>query len=1335
MSVSIATWRRAIDVLFIGITAFLPHAIQAAELTWTGNGGVFFDDPANWNPLQSPTAADNLTFDASASVFDLNVVGNQSANLISFLGGTYAMIGGSSSSFATDDALIDGATLTASGANTEWTPEDLVIGDLTTGTMNVESNASVLQNTGLFLGRSALGIGTLNLSGANSQLGTPSSIGRVGVSGMGTLNISGGARADFSSNLIGDFVGSTGNVSVTGANSEMVTNNFDTRVGDEGTGFLNVSNGGRAMTTGLGNLTAGHSAGGAGTITANAGVIDVGNRISVGRAGVGTFNASNGTTVNSALQFSLGEIAGGVGTATFDNSTLTIENALNDLVVGLQGQGQLTLDNGSIATIPDDVIIGATSDSTGDNRLVITGGSTLQHTNTPTIENGIIVGSGGNGSLILNGGSQLTSRGLSTAIATNATGVVSVDGAGTNLNLGVLTVSNSGTSTMDVTGGAQVNLNTTENLASNLFVGDDTTAVGTLNISGSDGMGTASAVIANKQAEIGGSLNEVGGTGTVNITNGGRLSTVGAKLGVKDNNDAGAGGTGTVNISDAGSIWESSAEVIVGDNGEGHLNISGGGQADFVANLRVGNQNTADDGPASIAVSGSGSALTVQGELSLGDDRAATMTISDGAVVTSGAGGSGEGAIGNSSAADGAVVTVDNATWNHNGSRIKVGADGGSASLPSTLRVINGGQVTATGPIMVSDDSAGSHGLIEVSGAGSTVTAEGDFSVIGDVGTGTLNVTHGGTYNVLNNVANNFDVSGSGTGIVSVTGLGSTINVGGQMSVGRSNNSTGTLTVTDGGTVNAGNVGIARDAGSTGTVNLDIGGTLTVNAGSMLTVGGNAGAAGGNGTLNVQGGIVDVSSDQVAVTSTGTLNVSAGTLRLSTLTRSTGSQLNFTGGTLSMSGNQILDAASLEDIFNGNPTLSSGMALEVTGEASLATPLRLNGGRFSVGSTTNLQNLDWDSGTFALTATDLNVTSNGLFGDELYLNPGQNLEVTQQITNDGLIASGGMISVGSLQNHGDLVLLNTSINGSVSSPAGSTITVVGPVDFNGNVGGSANFFGPGTANFNASYDPGDSPAIVAFEGNVQFGSTGLLAIELGGTDTSDFDQLMIDGAALLDGTLEVSLVDTGTGVYAPQLGDSFSIVTASGGIAGTFANLDLPSLGGGLDWQLTNGGSTYLLNVITGSSIDGDFDNDGDLDGADIDALVVQLAGLTGDTAFDLTGDGLLNQADLQEWLALGGAANLPSGNSYLVGDANLDGAVNGQDFVAWNGNKFTSTAAWTGGDFNADGNVNGQDFVLWNGNKFQSADEFASAVPEPKTGLGLLLVVAMLANSAGRRD
>jgi len=86
-----------------------------------------------------------------------------------------------------------------------------------------------------------------------------------------------------------------------------------------------------------------------------------------------------------------------------------------------------------------------------------------------------------------------------------------------------------------------------------------------------------------------------------------------------------------------------------------------------------------------------------------------------------------------------------------------------------------------------------------------------------------------------------------------------------------------------------------------------------------------------------------------------------------------------------------------------------------------------------------------------------------------------------------------------------------------------------------------------------------------------------------------------------------------------------------------------------------------------------------------------------------------------------------------LLGDANLDGKVNGSDFIlmAANFNKAV-TNGWDEGDFNYDGKVNGDDFVLLadNFNQFasqsadvQALDAFAAAngisltsVPEPAT-------------------
>ena len=152
----------------------------------------------------------------------------------------------------------------------------------------------------------------------------------------------------------------------------------------------------------------------------------------------------------------------------------------------------------------------------------------------------------------------------------------------------------------------------------------------------------------------------------------------------------------------------------------------------------------------------------------------------------------------------------------------------------------------------------------------------------------------------------------------------------------------------------------------------------------------------------------------------------------------------------------------------------------------------------------------------------------------------------------------------------------------------------------------------------------------------------------------------------------------------------------------------------------------HIFEVGGMSTLACDFSGDGICDGMDIDMLVENIAvGPPDPNTYDLTNDGTVNNADRDRWLELAGAENLPSGNAYLLGDANLDGSVDGQDFILWNDNKFTATAMWTVGDFTADGVVDGQDFVLWNDNKFTSAD--GVAVPEPSSWALLILHGLML--------
>ncbi len=133
-----------------------------------------------------------------------------------------------------------------------------------------------------------------------------------------------------------------------------------------------------------------------------------------------------------------------------------------------------------------------------------------------------------------------------------------------------------------------------------------------------------------------------------------------------------------------------------------------------------------------------------------------------------------------------------------------------------------------------------------------------------------------------------------------------------------------------------------------------------------------------------------------------------------------------------------------------------------------------------------------------------------------------------------------------------------------------------------------------------------------------------------------------------------------------------------------------------------------------------DLNGDTVCDEMDINLLMAEIAG-SGDLAFDLDGNGEVDLGDRDQWLLEAGDLNI--GAAYLVGDANLDGTVDGQDFLAWNGNKFTLSTDWTRGDFTGDGSIDGQDFLAWNNNKFQSSN--VTTVPESNLPLGLLALGA----------
>ena len=146
------------------------------------------------------------------------------------------------------------------------------------------------------------------------------------------------------------------------------------------------------------------------------------------------------------------------------------------------------------------------------------------------------------------------------------------------------------------------------------------------------------------------------------------------------------------------------------------------------------------------------------------------------------------------------------------------------------------------------------------------------------------------------------------------------------------------------------------------------------------------------------------------------------------------------------------------------------------------------------------------------------------------------------------------------------------------------------------------------------------------------------------------------------------------------------------------------------------------------TTVSGDFDNNGVLDVVDADALVGEITAMTNDLHFDVTLDGIVDQADLSQWLGDAATAN-GFAEPYQAGDANLDGTVNAGDLNSLGVNWQGATGAWSAGDFNADNMVNAGDLnglgVNWQKSLPLAAAN--SAVPEPSTITFALLSIVFL--------
>jgi hypothetical protein len=264
----------------------------------------------------------------------------------------------------------------------------------------------------------------------------------------------------------------------------------------------------------------------------------------------------------------------------------------------------------------------------------------------------------------------------------------------------------------------------------------------------------------------------------------------------------------------------------------------------------------------------------------------------------------------------------------------------------------------------------------------------------------------------------------------------------------------------------------------------------------------------------------------VDFTNTGTVQVASGTLSL------TGAFSNFASSTLT-GGTYSLIAATFQ--FPGAAIVTNAATIVLDGASSRI--IDQSGNDALAGFASSLGSFTIQNGRNLTTASDL---SNAV---SLTVGANSTLMVSGAYTQNGgntLTSAGATFAASGLVN---LLGGTLSGGGTVSGNVSNAATLSGTLTINGNVtnSGQINPGGSGTA------------GVLTINGNYTQTASGVLNIDIGGTGSGNYDQLVVSGSGNLDGTLTVFMING----YNPLSGDTFQIVTSGMPLTGTFATVNV----------------------------------------------------------------------------------------------------------------------------------------------------------------------------------
>lgn len=405
------------------------------------------------------------------------------------------------------------------------------------------------------------------------------------------------------------------------------------------------------------------------------------------------------------------------------------------------------------------------------------------------------------------------------------------------------------------------------------------------------------------------------------------------------------------------------------------------------------------------------------------------------------------------------------------------------------------------------------------------------------------------------------DVGDGGTGVVTVTGTGTTVNLdgtnsGSKLEIGTFAGSSGTLEVLDGATINLTDDGpIAGDDNENiflqfgedqadGTLVMDNG---TINATGHSRVGMLVGISGN--TPIAGNGVIDLTNSSINMTNLG--DDESSFIVIGNQSNGTGDVDLVSSAIISTTPNDRAFLGLGTDSGNGNVSLTEASELTMSAERLNVV---LGDGNGAVAELS----ADGHSNVGFVSTGEVNLAIGQSAGSDAAINliDGSTLEVDGtfgrvQIGSDALTTTSGsgLLSV-------DESVFESSVGIQVGSAFTGPNAQTGEINLNGGtvrapeivIGNGGSITGSGTIDAvktvvsGGLLSPGFSPGILEFTGDLEL-SSGSFLFEIGGTGPSMFDSILVGGSLLATDVfnIEISFIDG----FRPSKTDTFNLFEAA----------------------------------------------------------------------------------------------------------------------------------------------------------------------------------------------